>query len=75
MGIHTASSTLETRQIGDRKIEVVGVYDSETPGNQYEWYDIFDAATGECLNLGEPFYEYPTATQVAEYLEKENQIV
>lgn len=74
MGIHTASTTLETRQVGDRRIDVAGVYDSETPEDEYEWYDIFDAATGECLNMGEPFYEYPSDNRIAEYLKSQQEV-
>ena len=39
-------------------IEIIGCFDSDTPKNKIDFYDVF--YDGECLNLGEPFYKKPS---------------
>lgn len=52
----------------DLLVEIVGYQDADAADGEYDWYDLFDADTGECLNEGDPLYELPTDDAVAEYL-------
>jgi len=49
------------------EVDIVGCWDNETPENQYDFYDLF--VDGECINLGEPCYEYPTTDDIEAFLE------
>lgn len=42
------------------ELDIYGCWDSETPENEFEFYDVYDSKTGECLNLGDPYYKFPT---------------
>ena len=61
------NETVETFIIKDRKYDVVGCWGSETPENEYEFYDLYDE-DGNCLNEGDPWYERPTEQDVEQYL-------
>lgn len=50
---------------GDTKIEVYANYDKTGCYDEPEFYDIFDAH-GKCLNLGEPYEDFPTWQEVYE---------
>ena len=45
---------------------IFGCWDKETPENTFEFYDIYEG--GDCVNLGEPFYEFPTRDEIIEFV-------
>ena len=45
--------------------DVFGCFDGDTPENEFDFFDVFDMH-GECLTLGNPFYEKPTRQDVVE---------
>jgi len=50
-------------------VEVDGVWDRETPVNEFDFYDVF--VDGVCVTLGEPFYDTkPTKAQVLEVVDE-----
>ena len=57
-----------TYEIDGQAINVYGCWDSETPEGKYDFFDIYDCAHGDCLNLGEPFYTRPTQAEVEAFL-------
>lgn len=48
-------------------VTIVGCWDEGTPEGKYDYYDLF--VDGECINLGEPCYEYPTEQTIRAHLE------
>jgi hypothetical protein len=44
---------------------VYGCWDKETPEGAFDFYDIY--VNNECINLGEPWYEFPTRDEVIEF--------
>lgn len=48
----------------NKKFDVVGYMDADTPEGEHEFFDIFDTYTGECINEGNPFFEMPTREDV-----------
>ena len=57
-----------TYEIAGKTINIYGCWDSETPEGEYDFFDIYEAVSGECLNLGSPFYTKPTQAEVEEFL-------
>ena len=62
-----ATKTFATETIDPVEVDIVGCFEKDTPVNEYEYYDLF--VDGECINLGEPCYEYPTNDDVMAFLE------
>lgn len=65
----TGSEVVAEYVIEGKTYTVYGCWDHETPDDEYEFYDV--EVDGECINLGEPFYELPSEETVREYLEEE----
>ena len=40
----------------------------DDPNADYDYYDLFDAEDGTCLNLGDPLYAIPTEEEVRAYI-------
>lgn len=71
LGNETVASYYFSR---DRRVDVVGCWDSDTPPNEYDFYDLFlygpnEDTQGECLNLGEPIADMPSRDEVKLWLE------
>lgn len=49
-------------------VEVYGCWDSDTPKNKYEFYDLY--LNGECINEGDPWYSKPTKKEVNAFIEE-----
>lgn len=47
---------------------IYGCWDNETPENEFDFYDVYDKE-GNCINEGEPFYEFPTYDEILDYVE------
>lgn len=71
------SELLRTDTINGHLVDIYGCWDEETPENTFEFYEAFLRETGECLNLGDPWYSGddtatdttpPSAKDVAEAL-------
>jgi hypothetical protein len=62
------SETVDTFEIDGKSYDVVGCWDEETPEDQYDHFCVYDSEdpSGDCFNLGEPFYERPTIEQVTD---------
>ena len=58
--------TIKTVKVLGKDIDIIGYYNENVKG--YDFYDIFIAETGECLNEGSPFYKIPTMVEIKEYV-------
>lgn len=60
---------VEVYEFDGYRLELDGYIDPATPDAlEYDYYDLFDAEDGTCLNLGDPFYTRPTQDEVRAYL-------
>lgn len=48
--------------------KVYGCWDNDTPENEFDFYDINDKDS--TINIGEPFFDFPTWEEVKEYVEE-----
>ena len=55
---------------GNKRINVYGCWDKETPENEFDFYDLYedDGKTQTCINEGEPFWEIPTYEEVEDFI-------
>ena len=49
-----------------RKVDVYGCWDGDTARGEFDFYDLYE--DGGCINEGNPFYEFPTWAQIADFL-------
>jgi len=61
---------LATFYILRKKYNVYGCWDKETPEQQFDFYDIYedDGKTQEHLNTGEPFWEFPSWSEIFDFI-------
>jgi len=59
---------LATYHYKGRIYDVYGCWDKETKENSFDFYDI-EERDGECLNLGDPYYTFPSRDDVIELVE------
>lgn len=52
----------------NRRIELYGCFDDDSEEQGFDFYDVYDEDTRECLNEGSPFYVFPTWLEVRELL-------
>ena len=64
---YSGHTNIETKTVDGREVDIVGCFEKDTPINTYDYYDLF--VNGECINLGEPCYEYPTTDDIMAFLE------
>ena len=57
---------LATYYYNHKSYSVYGCWDKETPANEFDFYDVYE--DGECINLGEPFWEFPTRDEIIEFI-------
>ena len=60
------NETVKSVFVGDVEVDIVGCWDSETPENEFDFYDLY--VDGECINLGEPCYTFPTDKDIQAFL-------
>lgn len=53
---------------GRGNVDVYGMWDSQTAEGAFEHYDLFDCESGDCLNEGHAFYDFPTWAEVLRFL-------
>lgn len=53
--------------VNGKKVYIYGCWDKETPNNDFDFYDIY--LESECINEGNPFYDFPTWIEIKKYLE------
>lgn len=58
---------VETMNINGQTIEIIGCWDSDTPENEFDFFDIYE--NGTCLNEGDPFYDRPSIEEIQDFLE------
>jgi hypothetical protein len=60
---------IKNLNVNGKKVEVVGCWDDSDPDAQskFDFYDLY--YQGECINLGEPYYEMPTKADAKAHLE------
>ena len=63
----TGDQRIATFYIGRHEIDVYGCWDSETPEQEFDSYDLYQ--DGECVNEVDPFYTFPTWLEVRESLD------
>jgi hypothetical protein len=56
-------------EFAGHRVELDGYIDPAKPEAGYDYYDLFDAEDGTCLNLGDPLYAIPTEAEVRMFLE------
>lgn len=59
---------VKTEVVDGVKVDVYGCWDSETPENKFDFYDLY--VGGECINEGEPCYTKPTKKDIKAFLLK-----
>lgn len=66
---------LATYYYNHKEYQIIGCWDKTTPENTFDFYDVFeyDGEHTECINEGEPFYEFPSRDEIIEFI-KENEI-
>lgn len=47
-------------------VDIVGCADEKTPEGKFDFYDLY--VDGECINEGNPFFEWPTWEKAREFL-------
>lgn len=57
-----------TYYINGQQYDVVGCFDKDTPQDEFDFYDIYNTK-GQCLNEGEPLYEFPTYKEIIDFLD------
>ena len=50
-----------------RAVELVACWDSDTPENQIDFWDLY--VDGECYTLGDPFFARPSMEEMIEAVE------
>ena len=60
------NQVIATHLILGENYDVIGCFDGDTPENEFDFFDVFQARTGLCLTEGNPFYEKPTRQDVIE---------
>jgi hypothetical protein len=50
------------------QVDVIGCWDSETPENEFDFYDIF--VEDECINLGDYYFKKPTKKEVIKFVDE-----
>ena len=58
---------IEVKLINGKPVDIYGCFYKDTPENEYDFYDLY--YDGQCINLGEPCYEYPTDDDITAFLE------
>ncbi len=61
----TSCEIVEFLRYGGHHFELIGCFDSDTPENEFDFYDLY--VDGEHVNLGEPFYERPSRDEFVAY--------
>ena len=62
---NTSAEHVETLTVNNKRYDVYGYYDADTPDDEHEYYDVFDKK-GNCINEGAPFYVRPTISDIEE---------
>lgn len=62
----TQSQLIDTHLIFGENYSVYGYYEADTPENEFDYFDVFNDKTGECLTEGNMFFEKPTRQDVVE---------
>jgi hypothetical protein len=58
------SSWLAEIEINGQKFDIYGIYDEQSEdGIGFEYYDVYDS-NGNCINEGDPFFDYPTVKEI-----------
>jgi len=52
--------------------DIYGCWDNDTPENKFDFYDVYNRETGICINIGNPFYEFPSYNELVEYIKENN---
>lgn len=55
-------------EVAGKTYDVYGCWDSDTPEGKFDFYDVHERESGDCVNLGEPFETIPTANELKDYL-------
>ena len=66
---YSGHTNIKTVNVNETGVDIVGCFEKDTPVNDYEYYDLFLSVDGECINLGEPCYKYPTTDDITAFLE------
>ena len=68
------SKLVATYYIGLDIYDIFGCWDGEQKENSYDFYDIYEvdksSNSSECINTGDPFYEFPSYDTVYEFTKK-----
>jgi len=52
-----------------KKYYIIGCWDNDTPKNKFDFYDV-DDENGNCINEGNPFYNFPSYNELREFIEE-----
>lgn len=62
--MNMGNEIVATYSFGSEQYTVYGCWDSETPENAYDFFDVYDTG-GFCINLGDPFEQMPSRAEVS----------
>ena len=62
-----ATKTFATETLDPVEVDIVGCFYKDTEEGKFDFYDLY--VDGQCINLGEPCYEYPTNEDITAFLE------
>lgn len=70
---HLATYHYHGLAVGSTRVDVYGCWSSETPDGAFDFYDIYDAESGSCLNEGAPLYSFPSWQQVLNLIQERSE--
>lgn len=64
---YEGNETITSPMVKGIEVDIVGCFSKDTPEGDYDFYDLY--VDGECINLGEPLYEWPMKSDIEAFLE------
>ena len=69
---YSGNEVVATKNINGVEVDIYGCFEKDTKIGNYEFYDLY--VDGECINEGEPCYEYPTDDDIVAFLELQEEL-
>jgi hypothetical protein len=64
---YEGSTHLGVILVDGEPVDIYGCFGKDTPETEYDFYDLY--YDGECINLGEPLYQYPKEDDARAFME------
>lgn len=69
---YEGNETINSPIVKGVEVDIVGCFYKDTIEGDYDFYDLY--VDGQCINLGEPCYEYPTKNDIEAFLELQEEL-